>query len=241
MSSQVFEAVSLGMKFGKKQVLDDLEFSLQAGEVTVLLGANGAGKTTLMKLALGTLAPSWGTLHLLGFDPIKQAKKMRQRIGFVPSVPDAYGWMSFEDLRRFLRPQYPTWNDLYTDGLLDRLLVPRNTAFAKMSRGEGMKAMLVAALAPKPELLLLDEPFAGLDPLARREVLSGVLGELRDEKRTVLCATHDLEIASRLADRVAVLAGGRIVEHGSLEEVLGEEPAQIPERMYELLKESVAV
>ena len=103
-----------------------------------------------------------------------------------------------------------------------------------------MKAMLVAALAPKPPLLLLDEPFAGLDPLAREEVLRGVIAQIRREGRTVLCATHDLQVASRLADRVVVLAGGRLKTEGTLEEVLGcAEPTRVPDRILDMLREVV--
>jgi ABC-2 type transport system ATP-binding protein len=100
-----------------------------------------------------------------------------------------------------------------------------------------MKAMLVAALAHQPPLLLLDEPFAGLDPVVREEVLRGVIGELRSGEHTVLCATHDLDVAARIADRVAVLHEGRIAAHGTLEEVLDidEEAARVPERMRVLL------
>jgi ABC-2 type transport system ATP-binding protein len=125
------------------------------------------------------------------------------------------------DLFRFLRPQYPTWDRAHADELVARLRVPEQTPFKSMSRGEGMKAMLAAALAPRPPLLLLDEPFAGLDPLVREEVLRGVIGELRGGRRTVLVATHDLDVVARVADRVAILASGRISAHGSLDEIIG--------------------
>ena len=105
-----------------------------------------------------------------------------------------------------------------------------------MSRGEGMKAMLVAALAPEPDLLLLDEPFAGLDAIAREEVLRGVIGALKDGERTVLCTTHDLDVAARIADDVALLAHGKIAAHGPLDEVLNSERGA-PERMRDLLAE----
>src|SRR5262249_6348272 len=139
----------------------------------------------------------------------------------VPAVPVAYAWMRGGAVFRFLRPQYPTWDCELADRLVAELRVPERARFKSMSRGEGMKAMLAAALAPRPKLLLLDEPFAGLDPLVREEVLRGVIGELRDGERTVLVATHDLDVVARVADHVAILAGGRIVRHGTLAEVRG--------------------
>ncbi|MGK0301982.1 MAG: ABC-2 type transport system ATP-binding protein, partial [Planctomycetota bacterium] len=122
--------------------------------------------------------------------------------------------------------------------LCTQLDVPMKTRFKAMSRGQGMKTMLVAALSSEPDLLLLDEPFAGLDALVREEVLQGVLGALKDGDReiTVLCATHELDIAARIADRVAVLQDGGVHQHGTLAEVLGEEePAQVPSGLQQVL------
>jgi ABC-2 type transport system ATP-binding protein len=216
MMEKELVADRVGFRYGKRCILSDLSLDLTRGSLTVLLGANGVGKTTLMHLALGLLRPSEGTLRVFGLDPVRNPRPVRERIGFVPSEPDAPKWMTLRDLRAFLRPQYPRWSDSLLDELIARLRVPRTTPFRAMSRGEGMKTMLVAALACRPSLLLLDEPFAGLDPLARDEVLTGVVGSLRDEGTTVLCTTHDLEAAARIADRVAVLADGRIVREGPI-------------------------
>jgi len=213
-------ARGLKKRFGKRVVLAGVDLEVAPGQVTALLGENGQGKTTLMKLALGVLAPDGGTITVAGFDPLKQPRPLRERVGFVPAQPDAYGWMNVRDLFRFLAPQYPTWDRAYADALVAQLRIPERTPFKAFSRGEGMKAMLAAALAPRPPLLLLDEPFAGLDPLVREEVLRGVIGELRGSERTVLLATHDLDVVARVADRVAILAEGRIRKHGTLEEVL---------------------
>ncbi|HEX6811037.1 MAG TPA: ABC transporter ATP-binding protein [Planctomycetota bacterium] len=229
-----------GWGFGgrKKPVLDGLDLHVQDGAVTVLLGANGAGKSTLLRVLLGLLRPQAGTVRLFGQDPLRSHKAVLQRIGYVPDVPDVYPWMTARDLFGFLRPHYPRWNQARCGELCERLEVPLSTKTKSMSRGQGMKMMLVAALAPEPELLLLDEPFAGLDPLVREQVLLGVVEALREGERTVLCATHELEIASRIADRVAVLERGRIVRHGSLAEVLGEEePAQVPSGLHRVLAE----
>ena len=216
----VFRATGLSKAFGRHRVLRDLDLELTPGTVTALLGANGSGKSTLLRIALGAQRAESGTIEVFGHDPLRSQRAILQRTGYVPSTPDVYDWMRPGDLFRFLRPQYPTWDQGLCDQLCDGLRVPRKTRFAKMSRGEGMKAMLVAALAPRPTLLLLDEPFGGLDPIAQDEILGGVVTNLRDQQCTVLCATHDLAAVSLVADRVAILAEGRIARHVDLEELV---------------------
>jgi ABC-2 type transport system ATP-binding protein len=236
MSDTPFFAHNVRMTFRKNKVLRGLSLQLNRGETTVLIGENGAGKSTLMQLALGTLKAKSGTIELFGLDPIQEPIPIRQRVGFVPSVPDCYPWMTYRDLCKFLRPMYPTWDNDECERIAERLRVPRTTSVKEMSRGEGMKLMLTVALAPRPELLLLDEPFAGLDPLVREEVLAGVLVEFAERECTVLCATHDLDVAGRIADRIAVLASGVIRGEGSFEELFGEPmPARIPAKLKELL------
>ena len=229
----------LHKSFGKKKpVLCGVDFELAPGEVTVLLGANGAGKSTFLRLALGVLAPTRGSITVLGEKPTsRRGRKARTRIGYVPDVPDAWDWMTPERFWRFLAPQYPDWSDAVRDRIAGELDVPRDVPFGQLSRGQGMKAMLVAALAPQPELLLLDEPFGGLDPMTREDLLRGVISELREGERTVLLSTHELELAARIADRVAILRDGQIREHGTLEEILGEdEPRCVPQALHDVLR-----
>ena len=238
--SEVFMVEGLCKRFGRREVLRGLDLRVEPGTVTVLLGENGAGKSTLLRLAQGTLKPDAGRVLVLGRDPLREATAVRRGIGFVPDVPDAPEWMTPRDLLRFLAPHYPTFDRAHAAALAERLRVPLTTRFRALSRGEGMKAMLVAALAHRPALLLLDEPFAGLDPLAREEVLAGVIESLREERRTVLCTTHDLDVAARIADRIAILAHGRISTHGTVAAVLGkEEPVQIPAALRDALAEAV--
>lgn len=230
-------------RFRRSQpVLRGLELELAPGKVTVLLGGNGAGKSTLLRLLLGVLRPRRGAIAVFGQDPLRAHRAALQRIGYVPDTPDAYPWMTPRQLFGFVAPHYPSFDRARCDALAARLQVPVDTRFQALSRGQGMKAMLVAALAGNPELLLLDEPFAGLDPLVREEVLQGLVTELRDGERTVLCATHELDIAARIADRIAVLHDGRITAHGDLAEVLGQsgEAAAAPRQLHRLLQEVCA-
>ncbi|MBM4061192.1 MAG: ABC transporter ATP-binding protein [Planctomycetes bacterium] len=234
----VLDIRGLHVGFGRKRVLEGLDLPVHGGAVTVLLGSNGAGKSTLLRVLLGVLRPQAGTVRVFGQDPLRQHRAVLQRIGYVPDAPDVYPWMTARDLFAFLRPQYPTWNVALCSELCERLAVPLRVKFKSMSRGQGMKAMLAAALAPEPELLLLDEPFAGLDPLVREQVLQGVVEALKEGERTVLCATHELEIAARIADYVAVLQDGKVQKHGSLAEVLGqEEPVAVPQGLHRVLAE----
>jgi ABC-2 type transport system ATP-binding protein len=239
MSHSVLSAKGIVKRFRRKTVLEELDFNLQPGAVTVLLGRNGAGKSTFLRLALGVLKSEAGTISVCGMNPLRRGGAVRRAVGFVPDRPDVYDWMTPRDLYRFLRPQYPTWNDDRVARTVESLQVPIRTRFKNLSRGEGMKAMLVAALAHEPELLLLDEPFAGLDPVVRDEVLRGVITELKTGQRTVLCATHDLDVTARIADFVAVLGRGRIDTYGGIHQVLGAdgEPAHVPERIKGLLAE----
>ncbi|MHC4954696.1 MAG: ABC transporter ATP-binding protein [Planctomycetota bacterium] len=234
MENVVLSARGLSKRFRCNAVLKGFDLELERGRVTVLLGRNGSGKSTFMKLCLGLLKPDSGAIRVCGHDPLRRARRVRQAVGYVPDKPDCYQWMTPEELYRFLAPQYPTWNPDEVARLVDTLSVPLETPFRGLSRGEGMKAMLVAALASTPELLLLDEPFAGLDAVVREEVLRGVIGALREGEQTVLCTTHDLDVAARIADDVAMLSAGRIIAHGPLADVLGSED-RMPDRMKELL------
>ena len=230
---------SVVVRHGARTVLAGVDVSLRPGELVLLAGRNGAGKSTLLRVLLGVLRPRRGTVRMFGLDPLLAHREVLQRTGYVPDVPDVPPFFTPTQLFAFLRPHYPTWDDARCNELAEKLRVPMQTKFKALSRGQGMKAMLTAALAPDPELLLLDEPFAGLDPLVREDVLEAVVGALEDGKRTVLCATHELELAARIADRVAVMRDGRIAVHDDLATVLGTsgEAVEIPRGLHRVLSE----
>ncbi len=232
----VLHAVDLGRRFGKHVALRGVDLELAPGRVTALLGANGAGKSTLLRLAVGLLQPQTGSLRVLGLDSCRDAETLRQRIGYVPDRPDAPGALTVDELCRFAAAHYRRWDATRVDELIDRLEVPRRQRFRTLSKGQAMGAMLVLALGHDPELLLLDEPFGGLDPLVREEVLRCVLDAWRGDERTILCATHELELAARIADDVAILAEGALCAHASVEDLLGTDaPGDLPRGLHAAL------
>ncbi|MAG55000.1 MAG: hypothetical protein CMJ83_01785 [Planctomycetes bacterium] len=224
MSEAILRCENVVKRFRRQTVLDGTDLDVQPGEVTVLLGPNGVGKSTLLRCAMGLVRPDGGSIRIAGIDPARNPGHAREKIGYVPDVPDVSAWMTLRDVYRICAAWYPSWDAAEASRLADVLAIPDRTPIATQSRGQGMKAMLAAALAIRPPLLLLDEPFAGLDPIAREDVLRGIIGELRDADRAVLCTTHDLDVASRIADRVAIMADGRIARHGTFEDVIERAP-----------------
>jgi len=221
---------------GGRAVLAGVDLELPAGTTTVLLGANGVGKSTLVRHLLGLERADAGSIRVAGFDPYRAAREVRQRVGYVPAQPDGYDWMSPRELFSFLAPQYPRWSPTLEGRLCARLDVPLDTPFASLSRGEAAKASFVAALAPQPELYLVDEGFSGLDPLVRDQVLSAFLAEVELAERAALVVTHELDVAARLADRVAVLEAGRISACVDVQEWIEEAGGgSLPQRLRGLL------
>ncbi len=239
----ILQLENVSYRIGKKQILRDVSFALPEGEILALLGSNGAGKTTLMQILLGLTKPDSGRIESLGLIPHKHGRQLRPQVTFVPAIPDVYPWMTPRELFRFLAPQYKTWDQSAAIADSESLKVPLDRPFSSLSRGEAMKAMAVAALAPRPRLLLLDEPFAGLDPSAREELLSGLLARIEMDNQSILIATHNLDMAARLADRVVVLHEGRVTQEGTVENLLPERtpPQPVPKGLHELFEAGTKV
>jgi ABC-2 type transport system ATP-binding protein len=222
-------------RFDRSHAIAGVSFELEPESITVLLGSNGAGKSTLLRCVLGVCEPDEGTLRVLGRDPLREAALVRGSVGFMPDHPDVYGWMTARDLFYFLRDQYPGWSEEREEHLAERLEIALDTRFDALSRGDAAKVMLAAALAPAPALIVLDEPFARLAPPVCDEVLRVFLEEAPFPGGAALVATHDLDVAARIADRVLVMDHGRLIAdrtiedlcdadatHGSLQESLRE-------------------
>jgi len=224
----ILQASGLHKSFGKLLVLREVNFELEENETAVLLGTNGAGKSTLLKLLLGLDAPKQGSVQIFGRDPLKHGRAVRERIGYVPDHPDVYGWMTALDLFKFLKPAYPTWDDERARRFSEALRFPAKTPFKALSRGEAAKVMLAAALAPSPKLVVLDEAFARLAPPVREQVLEFFVAEAPLEGGAALVATHDLDVATRLADRVFMLEDGSLSEVRDIHATEGE---SVPTRL----------
>ncbi len=214
-----FEQVTV--RYRRRVVLDALDWSVPTRRVTVLLGANGSGKSTLLRLCIGAQHARAGRVRVLGFDPVTQRDAVLRSVGYVPDRADAPGSWTLEELLRFARAHHATWDDARAESWIDALRVPRRAKLRTMSKGESTKAMLVVATAFRPRLLLLDEPFGGLDPHAREDVLRALLNDLAEDGTGIVCSTHELDFARRFADDVAVLARGRITV-GAVESEAGE-------------------
>jgi ABC-2 type transport system ATP-binding protein len=210
---------SLSVRFGRERVLDDLVLEVPCGSVTALVGSNGAGKSTLLRVLVGALVPNAGTARVLGLDPSHDGPRLRARIGYVPDRIETPNWMRGRDWLAFVARFYPTWSTSHARHWLQLLELDDSAKIAALSKGNRTKLALVAALAHSPALLLLDEPFSGLDVDARRAITTAVLTSLRDEGHTVLFVSHSIRDVERLADRVAVLSKGRIMLAGDLEDV----------------------
>ena len=205
--------------YGKKQVLTGLDLSVPKGSVLGLLGTNGSGKTTLIKCALGLIRPQQGEARLLGENSWTLSAEAKIRIGYVPQVVNLYPWMKVRHLIDYTAAFYPNWNGELIAKLMAEWAIPPNDRVGPLSVGQLQKVAIMLALGHDPDLLILDEPAASLDPLARRQFLQMIIDLAEPGKRTVLFSTHITADLERVADRVAILKSGRIAWHGLLEDL----------------------
>ena len=216
------EIEGLSLAYGRQPVLQGLQWQLHAGQVVGLLGRNGAGKTTLLEAMLGLRDTSAGSVRLFSQPAAKLDDAARARIGYVPQQSDLFEELRADELLSYFRSFYPRWNDAKVQGLLQRWAVPRDIPIGRMSGGQQQRLSLIRALAHEPELLVLDEPVANLDPLARRDFLRELVERVLDRGTTVVFSTHILSDLERVAFNVAFLREGRIALQSPLDELLEE-------------------
>jgi ABC-2 type transport system ATP-binding protein len=199
--------------------LDGVDWSVPAGSVVGLLGQNAAGKTTLIKTALGLLRPTRGEAQIFGEQSWDLSAAAKARIGYVPQVITLYPWLRVRQLINYTASFYPHWHDDLVRRLSIEWAIPREDKVGNLSVGTLQKLAIVLALGHEPELLVLDEPAASLDPGARRDFLRTLLDIAVDGRRTILFSTHITSDLERVADRVAILRAGRITYDGELDQL----------------------
>ena len=209
--NSLLEFHQVSRRFHRDWALRLASFRVPTGSITALLGPNGAGKSTALKIALNLLRPSAGHVEILGVDSRKLGPSQLARIGYVADGMELPNWMTVDQFLAWCRPLYPKWDTSLERSLSKQFALPGDRKLKHLSRGQRMKAALIAALAYRPELLVLDEPFSGLDPLVRDEFIAGLL-ELSDgEDFTIVVSSHDIEEVDRLADHVVLLNHGNVV------------------------------
>jgi ABC-2 type transport system ATP-binding protein len=218
-NTSVIDISGLSRKFGSKTALDDVSLRIPRGRVFGLVGENGAGKTTLIKHILGLLKAEAGSVRVFGLEPVASPAQVLARIGYLSENRDVPPWMRVHELLRYTQAFYPTWDAAYAEQLRIQFGLSSAAKIKTLSRGENAKVGLLLALAFRPELLVLDEPSSGLDPVVRRDILEAIIRTVADEGRTVLFSTHLLEEVERVADEIAMMFHGRIVLRGPLDEV----------------------
>ncbi len=200
--NSVITTQNLTRRYGEVAAVSGLTLTVPEGSIYAFLGANGAGKTTTIKTLMNILTPSSGSARVLGVNSTLLGPKEFAQIGYVSENQRLPEWMTVEQLINFCRPMYPTWDPAFCTKLLEEFDLPLDRKLKHLSRGMKMKAALLTSLAYRPRLLVLDEPFSGLDPLVRDEVIRGMLELTEQENWTVLISSHDIDEVERLADWV---------------------------------------
>jgi len=219
VSDPVIHVSELTRRFGATTALDSVSLSMPRGAVYGLVGANGAGKTTLIKHVLGLLRAEGGTVRVFGRDPVADPVGVLSRLGYLSEDNDLPGWMRVGELIRYTRAFYPAWDDAYAEELQKAFALDPSAKVRSLSKGQKARAGLLVALAYRPELLVLDEPSSGLDPIVRRDILGAIIRTIADEGRTVLFSSHLLQEVEQVADHVTMIDQGRILVSARLDEI----------------------
>ena len=218
MPQHVIEVTHVSRRFGSTLALDDVRLETPRACVHGLVGVNGAGKTTLIKHILGLLKAKTGTVRVFGMDPVRHPVNVLRRIGYLSEERDLPEWMRVRELMWYTQAYHPNWDPAYADELLKTFGLDPSKKVKDLSKGMRAQVGLIAAVAHRPDLLLLDEPSSGLDAVARRDILNAIVRTVADDERTVLFSSHLLEEVEQLSDYVTMVHEGRVVLEGTLDE-----------------------
>ena len=219
MSEPVIRTTHLHRSYRHIQAVQDLNLTVKPGTIFGLLGNNGAGKTTTIRMLLGLLSPTRGSVKVLGLDPEEDPVSLKRRVGYVPEDLSLYDWMTVEEILRFTASFYPSWDGRRVEELLQRFSLPTDRKVRHLSRGMKAKVSLTLCLAPRPELVILDDATSGLDPLVRREFMEGLIDLVQGEDGTVLLSSHYVEEVERTCDEIGILVGGHLRVSAPVEEL----------------------
>lgn len=219
MDTRIVEIAGVTRQFGEMKALDNIDFNVEPGCVHGLVGANGAGKTTLIKHILGLLRAKSGSVRVFGLDPVKCPVEVLGRIGYLSEERDLPEWMRLHELMRYTQAYFSKWDMAYSDSLMETFELNPRQKIKTLSRGQRALTGLIAAVAHRPDLLLLDEPSSGLDAIVRQDILREVVRAVADEGRTALFSSHLLDEVERMSDIVTMIHKGKVVLHGNLDDI----------------------
>jgi ABC-2 type transport system ATP-binding protein len=219
MTEAAIEIKDLHFAYGKKQVLEGVNLEVPQGSIFGFLGRNGAGKTTTIKTLLGLQRPSAGQCTVNGMDSFTDALELRKRIGYMAEDQQMYGWMTVQQIIRWVAGFYPDWDDAFTSDLIDSLRLTPDVKVKTLSKGQNSSLALLLALGHRPKLVILDDPTLGLDPIARKDFLRHVIDLLQSNGVTVFFSSHLLYEIEPVADHVAILDKGVICKIGKTDQL----------------------
>lgn len=209
----MIEIDGLSISFGRTQALADINLRLGRGQIVGLLGANGSGKSTLLRSVIGLYVPDCGTCRTLGCRSDKLQREQFLRIGYVHQEGELIDWMKAGQLIRYVRTYYPTWNPDLEARYARQFQIDPEARVGNLSPGQRQRLAILLAICFEPELLILDEPAAGLDPTARKQFLDLLLGLIQDSQRSIIISSHILSDVEKVIDHAWILAEGRLVRN----------------------------
>ncbi|HEX6762815.1 MAG TPA: ABC transporter ATP-binding protein [Gaiellaceae bacterium] len=210
----------LGKRYGSRWALRDCALEIPAGSVTALVGPNGAGKTTLLHMVIGLVEPTNGDVEVFGRSPRRDAREVLPRLGFVAQDHPLHRNLTIAEMLRYGRKLNPSWNQQLAASRIERLGLSQKQKIGRLSGGQQAQVALTLALAKQPQLLVLDEPVASLDPLARREFLNAVMEVVVDDGLTVVLSSHIVAELERVCDHLVTLAEGATQLSGPIPEIV---------------------
>lgn len=219
MNDPYVTARSLVKSFDGKPVLDGLSFTVQPGDIVGILGKNGAGKTTLLEILLGYSPATRGAVTVFGYDSYAMPGDAKARVGFVPQQDELIGHLTAADQLRVIRSFYSRWDDDLIDRLMNKWGIDPAERIHRMSVGQRQKLSILLALGHGPDLLILDEPVASLDPVARRHFLEQIVEVALDRTRSVVLSSHIVSDIERLANKIWIIQNGRLSWAGDLDDL----------------------